>query len=206
MEKIKIAIDMDDCISNTLEMDYACARYMFKKYNLEIPQDLDKTYYEVPTSFKMQDGDKFFMDEKKYIMKNNSMYPKVFVKEVVKKLREKGFEIIFITSRKNKFWNGDSYKYADLWLKKYEIEFDKLYASVEDKERLCKEEKVDIIIEDNAGFVSKVNSVGINSILIQASYNSHYNHPLNQFAETWLDVYELLGKRYNFDYHDIIEF
>ena len=187
-------------------MDYACARYMFKKYNLEIPQDLDKTYYEVPTSFKMQDGDKFFMDEKKYIMKNNSMYPKVFVKEVVKKLREKGFEIIFITSRKNKFWNGDSYKYADLWLKKYEIEFDKLYASVEDKERLCKEEKVDIIIEDNAGFVSKVNSVGINSILIQASYNSHYTHSLNQFAETWLDVYELLGKRYNFDYHDIIEF
>ena len=57
MEKIKIAIDIDDCISNTLEMDYACARYMFKKYNLEIPQDLDKTYYEVPTSslFEMQD-------------------------------------------------------------------------------------------------------------------------------------------------------
>ncbi len=84
--KIKIGIDVDDCICNTLEMDYACAHFIMKK---NLPQNIDKTHFDVTKTFSMANGDLFYTKEKEYIMKHNSMYPKVFVKEVIQKLRKR---------------------------------------------------------------------------------------------------------------------
>ena len=39
--KIKIGIDVDDCICNTLEMDYACAYFMMKN---KLPDEIDKNH------------------------------------------------------------------------------------------------------------------------------------------------------------------
>ena len=81
MEKI-IGIDIDDCICNTLEMDFACAYFKYKKNN-NLPDNIDRSNYDVTMSFNMSDGDDFYVAEKQYIMKNNSMYPKIFAKEVI---------------------------------------------------------------------------------------------------------------------------
>lgn len=204
MEKIKLGIDVDDCICNTLEMDFACAYHKYKKQGI-IRDNVSKSFYDVTKSFCMEDGEEFFMKEKEYIMKNNSMYPKVFVKEVIKKLREKNFEIVFITSRLNKYWNGNAKLHLANWLEKHEIEYDKLYANITDKTQTCIDEKIDILIEDNADHVQNVNNVGIKSIIIKTDYNKNYSNPLNTFAENWLDLYMILGKEFNFDFNDLIE-
>jgi len=201
MKKIKIGIDIDDCICNTLEMDLACAMFKYKKYD-----GIDKSYYDVTSSFDMKDGDNFYKQEKQFIIKHTSMYPKIFVKEVFEKLKSKNFEIIIITTRDNKFWNGNAYKYAKKWLKKYKIPYDKLFANAFDKNIILQQENIDLLIEDNSLHASNANNIGVKSILIKTSYNHSYSHPLNQFAENWLHVYSILSKIYNFKDNDIIEF
>ena len=200
-KKIKIAVDVDDCICNTLEMDYACAYHMMKN---NLPNSIDKTYYDVTKSFNMDDGDLFYVKEKEYIIKHTSMYPKVFVKEVFDSLRKKGFEIIIITSRFNKYWKGKAELYLKKWLKKHNIKYDKIFADVYNKCEVCLKNGIDCLIEDNCENVRAVNSCGIKSILIKTSYNENYSNPLNVFAENWLDAYTILAKQYGFDGDDII--
>lgn len=201
--KVKIGIDVDDCICNTLEMDYACAYFMMKN---NLPDEVDKSYWDVTKSFAMENGDIFYMNEKAYIMKNNSMYPKVFVKEVVKKLRKKGFKIIIISARDDKFWNGNAKLYLKKWLKKFNIQFDEINVNVFNKGEYCINNEIDYLIEDNCDNVKYANKNGIKSILIKTSYNEHYEHKLNTFAESWIDVYSILAKHYNFDDNDLISF
>ena len=40
---IRIGVDIDDCMCNTLEMDFCCAYYKYKKLN-KLHDDIDKTY------------------------------------------------------------------------------------------------------------------------------------------------------------------
>ncbi|MGN1200749.1 MAG: hypothetical protein ACI4R8_00595 [Candidatus Caccovivens sp.] len=201
--KVNIGIDVDDCICNTLEMDYACACFKMKN---RLPKEIDKTYYDVTKTFEMEDGELFYVKEKEYIMKHNSMYPKVFVKEVIKNLRKKGFKIIFITARYDKFWNGKAKYYLKKWLKKFDIQFDEINVNVSNKGEYCINNKIDCLIEDNCENVKFANNYGIKSILIKTSYNQDYKNELNTFAENWLDVYSILAKCYNFDENDLISF
>jgi len=206
MNKI-IGIDIDDCICNTLEMDKACGIYYAQKNNIKLPLDAWKTTnYYIPNEFnftKFQEID-FFTKEKQFIMKNTAMYPKVFVKEVIEQLKKKGFKIIFITSRDNIFWNGNAYKFAKKWLKKYGIKYDKIYASVNDKASLCQKLNLDFMIEDNPEFAKKVNDNNLRTFLIKTQYNKNYSNEKNIFAENWLDLYIKLGGIYNFNTDNII--
>ena len=202
-----LGIDIDDCICNTFEMDKASAIYYAEKNGINLTKEMkDTLYYHVPSVFGFTDEQEldFFKQEKQFIMKHNYMYPKVFVKEVISKLIEKGFKIYFITSRDNIFWNGNAKKYSKKWLKKFGIKYTALFADVKNKFELCKSLNVDYIIEDNVKFVEAVNKVDIASILIKADYNKDYVNDLNIFAENWLDLYVKLGKIYNFDTNDII--
>lgn len=204
--KIKLGIDVDDCICNTVELDYACAYYVHKKTK-NLAGDFDSTYYDVTKTFGFtkEEGEQFYKDEKQYIMKHTSMYPKVFVKEVFRALRRHGFEIVIISSRDNKFWKGNAQKYLKKWLKTYHIEYDKIYANVSNKADLCQDLNIEYLIEDNVDYIKKANTLGINTILIKQSYNKDYNSPHNIFAENWLDLYSILAKKYHFT-EDIIQF
>ncbi len=202
-KKIKIGIDIDDCVCNTLEMDYACAYYIMKN---NLPKEIDKFYYDVAKSFKMENGDFFYIKEKEYIMKHNSMYPKVFVKEVIRNLRRKGFKIVIITARLDKYWKGNAKLYLKRWLNKFNIQYDDIYTNISNKGEFCKNNKIDCLIEDSCENVKLANKNGIRSILIKTSYNEHYGHKLNEFAESWIEVYSLLAKYYNFDENDLICF
>ena len=204
---ITLAIDIDDCVCNTFEMDKASGIYYANKNNISLTKEmLDTQNFFIPGVFnftKEQELD-FFIKEKQFIMKHNYMYPKVFVKEVISKLKKLGFKIIFITSRDNIFWNGNSKKYSKNWLKKYHIKYDKLYSNVKDKFELCKMLNVDYMIEDNPDFVEKLNNNNIKTILVKADYNKDYSNKLNIFVENWLDLYIKLGNLYKFDTNNII--
>ena len=199
----KIGIDVDDCICNTLEMDYAYAYFMFKDKIKNI-DEIEVKHYNVTKLLNIKNPDDFFMQEKKYIMKHNSMYPKVFVKEVLEKLREKNFEIFIISSRESKFWSGDAEKYLRIWLDKYEISYDNVFCDVANKAEICEKYGIDILIEDNPTYAQNANNKGLETILLRSDYNKHYQNPLNKFAQSWIELYRILGEKYNFNYNDII--
>lgn len=208
MKKIKLAIDVDDCVCNTVEMDFACAYYL-NKQTKNLNKDFDNTYFDVTKTFDMtkEEGDNFYRKEKQFIMKNNDcMYPKVFVRKVLEKLKQKGFEIYFVSGRDDSHWNNNSTKYLKKWLKTYKIPFNGVYSNVQNKNELCKKLEIDYLIEDRIDYTEKANNDNIKTILIKQSYNKEYSHNLNQFAENWLDLYCLLGEIYNFKTDDLISF
>lgn len=206
-KQIIIGIDIDDCMCNTLEMDKAYGIYYAQMNNIMLTQEmLDANYYYIPKTFNFTEKQKedFFMKEKKFIMKQNSMYPKIFVKEVIAKLKKKGFKIFVITGRENKYWNDNCSKYCKKWLKKFDIKYNKLFTDVLNKTDLCQKLKIDLMIEDKSEIVSLLNEKNIKTALIKQEYNKDYKHKDNLLAENWLDLYQKLGKIFKFETNDII--
>ena len=199
----KIGLDVDDCICNTLEMDFAYAYYKYKGKIKNI-DEIEPNHYDVTRLFNIEDGEAFYKEEKTFLLKNVDMYPKVFVKEVLKKLKEKGFEIYIISARKAMFWDGDSKTPLKKWLEKFEIPYDEVFVEIDNKNEVCKNLNIGIMIEDNPGHVQKINNEGIETILIRSEYNKNYSHSLNKFAQSWIEVYKILGEKYGFDYTDLI--
>ena len=205
MEKI-IAFDVDDCICQTHGFDeIACRNYM-KNHGMKFDDDLDfKTSYSMPKlyGFSQEQEDDLAIKAKQYIMKNVAMLPEYFAVEVIHNLRQKGFKVFMISSRANKFWNGDSKTHLKNWLDKNNIEYDGLYVGFEDKSKTCKETHCEFMVEDNPNFVEKLNNQGVKTILIKTQYNKYYNHELNHTVNNLLELYEYLGKVYNFESSDI---
>lgn len=188
---MRIAIDIDDCICNTLEYDFACGYLFHKKLN---PQDETLyvgSHYHVPSLFGFTEkADEFFMNQKKDIMKGNLMNAKPFASEVIRQLKAEQNEIIILTSRESRFWNGDAAKYARLWLEEWNIDYDVLITDCADKGKFCAENQVELLIEDNPNYAERANRQGIPTILIYQEYNKSYSNRLNSFASCWPEVYD----------------
>ena len=203
-----IGIDVDDTICNTLELDRAYGIYYAQKNGIQLSKEmLDSQDFYIPRAYnftKEQELD-FFLKEKNFIMKNTYMFPKVFVKEVLAKLKEKGFKVYLITSRDNIYWNGNAKKYAQKWLRKYKIKYDKVFANIKNKAELCKSLNIEIMVDDNPEFVKQLNENNIKTAIIKQGHNKGYTHKNNIMAESWLDLYVKLGKIYNFSTDDIID-
>lgn len=96
----------------------------------------------------------FFVNEKKLITKNMLTYPFMFSKEVINTLY-KHCQIIILSSREDKYWNNKTYIFAKKWLKKYKFKFDMIKVNCIDKAGFCKNNNIDIMIEDNLEYVKK---------------------------------------------------
>lgn len=128
-------------------------------------------------------------------MKHTAMYPFSFVKEVINCLY-KNCTIIILTSRENKYWNNNAYKYAKKWLKKYKIKFDKLFVQKLNKGECCKQNNIDILIEDNLNYVKSANELGIKTILLKKEYKKEYVNKNNNMALNWLHLFDLINETY----------
>ena len=73
--------------------------------------------------------------------------PREDVVDVIKKLRKDGHKIYIITARDSEFHN-DPYELSKTWLDKNNIEYDKLIVNARDKVKICKEQNVNIFIDD----------------------------------------------------------
>ncbi len=102
-KKIKIAIDIDDCICNTLDTDFTYGYYYAKRNNLFNEEiDYDNQYFFVPKTFNMDKNQEldFFQTEKQIIMDNMLMFPFAFAKDVINTLYTQ-CEITILSSRED---------------------------------------------------------------------------------------------------------
>lgn len=191
---MKIAIDMDDCITNTQELDFACA-WNYNKQNH--PND-EKFHYginhDATKIFKFTNEEKysFYIKQRKYIIKNKLIDPKPFVKEVINQLLHDGHEIYIVTSREDEYWNGNAKRETEKWLKKHGIKFTKLFVNCLDKGAKCAELGVHILVDDNQKYARQVNSQGIRTIVFTAPYNKNYKNILSTHASCWPEVYYII--------------
>ena len=171
----RIGLDIDDTICNT---NFVLMKYAIKynqehgnkpmlKYNTnEFGEVFGWNNEEVNDFFRT-----YYLDALKEIE------PKFNVKEVLSKLKEEGYEIIFITVRNDRECAGfDEAKRITLeWLKKYEIPFDELYVDIQDKLSFCKEHNIDIFIDDSITTVNRIKDSGIITFIAMNDFNLDFN-------------------------------
>ena len=174
---MRIGIDLDDTICETTEIVQDRVEKYAKFLNID-PLDIMNNE---------ELRKKFFQ---KYL---DDIYTNVEVKKnaiaVLKRLKSRGNEIYIITARGDTIPTEtvDIYKITEEWFLKHNILVDKIIISTygDKKREACRENKIDLMIDDDPYNYKKVISLGINCLL----FDDHGRFNLEKdYVTNWLDV------------------
>ena len=117
--------------------------------------------------------------------------------ETIKKLKEDGNEILIISGRNNGEYNNP-YKLTEGWLAKYNIVYDKLILTnaynKEEKANVCKENNIDIMIEDSTQTAVNIEKVGTKVLFMNTRYNK--NNENFEKVSNWKEIYAKISSMY----------
>lgn len=119
---------------------------------------------------------------------------KKYASEVINKLKNEGNLIYIITARKNNdewfpdFLKEDVEEITKKWLKENKIYYDEIAFDVKDKEKYCKNNNIDIMIEDDPNNLRKLIS-NTNVIIFDYPYNRNVEFIDLTRAYSWYDIY-----------------
>lgn len=188
-----IGIDIDDTLTDIRDEVGAEALKYAKSLNKEI--DETKVVWDKNnngSSFKERYNLNY--DELLYFFRNlqekitKKAKPREDVVDILKKLREEGHKIYIITARDSEF-HDDPYKLSKIWLDKNNIEYDKLIVDARDKVKVCKEQNVDLFIDDKLSNCQGISNEGIITIRI-TNYTDQHQNIINK--KNWKEIYEYI--------------
>ena len=193
---MNIGIDIDNTITEVQEeLNNAAYEYAIK-LGKNIKND-DNPFEDIKNN-----GDtykkkfQFSYDELKYFLKNiqeeitNKAEPRDNAVEIINRLRKEGHKIFIITARDSEF-HEDPYLLSKNWLDKNNIEYDKLIVNAREKGTVCKNENIDLFIDDQLNNCLDVSKEGIRVIRIShETCNNKYIVDLNN----WTKIYEYIGE------------
>ena len=172
-----IGIDIDDTLTDI--------RDKVGEEALKYAQSLNKDVNEEKIVWEKNNNGSSFRerynlnyDELLYFFRNiqenitKTAKPREDVVEVIKKLREDGHKIYIVTARDSEFHN-DQYELSETWLNKNNIEYDKLIVNARDKAKVCKEQGVDLFIDDKLSNCMEVSNENIITIRITKYTDKH---------------------------------
>ncbi len=184
---MKIGIDIDDTMADTFNylMPYIAE---FFEVDINYLKGNNISYSNLPEEMKKRELE----FAKKYYDKVIPNTPfKLKVAEYIDKIKELGHEIIVITARDKTLYT-DEYKATIKELENNNIHYDKLICNF-DKAKVCKNEKIDLFIDDSIVNCKKVNELGIETILFNSKSNMKEVSNLDR-VDNWKDIYERIKK------------
>lgn len=193
---MKIGIDIDNTITEVQdELNKAAYEYAIKLgkniKNAENPfEDIKNNGDTYKKKFQ------FSYDELKYFLKNiqeeitNKAKPRENAVETINRLRKDGHKIIIITARDSEF-HEDPYLLSKNWLDKNNIEYDKLIVNAREKGTICKNENIDLFIDDQLNNCLDVSKEGIRVIRMS---NEDSNNRNIVDLNNWSKIYEFIGE------------
>lgn len=193
---MRIGIDIDNTLTE-VQNELNIAAYNYAK-SLGKNIDKSKSIFEDINNdgnfYKEKFG--FSYEELKYFLKNiqeeiiNKATPRENAIKCIEKLKEDGHEIYIITARDSEF-HDDPYKLSKNWLNKNGIKFDKLIVNARKKAPICKEEKIDIFIDDQLSNCIEISHLGIKTIRI-SDKPIDYENIIN--CKNWEEIYTCILK------------
>lgn len=185
---MRIGIDIDDTMADTF--DYLMPHIAeFFKIDINYLKDNNISYSNLPKEMKERE----FEFAKKYY---DNVIPKTPFKhkvaECINKIKALGNEIIIITARDKRLYT-DEYKTTIKELKDNNINYDKIICDF-DKAKVCKNEKIDLFIDDSIENCSKVNKLGITTLLFNSKSNIRVETKLTR-VNNWEEIYEKIIKK-----------
>ncbi len=178
--KMKIGIDIDETLVDTMQLIKICwhdyiNKYPNPRYNSTIPNNIYSGYDDnYITTF----WDLYREDLKYPPIRENAV-------KVLKKLK-KDNELCIITSRE-KIKYKDLVKNLDKWLKENDIYVDHIYTDARKKGTVSKKHNIDLLIDDSIEHIKEAESLGIKTIM----FNSK-KHDVKIQTDNWLDLYKII--------------
>lgn len=186
---MRLGIDVDDTITNSWESLMPHYATCFDVPLKELQQS--KPYYK-SVQHKVTLDEYFDMVLSIYDSVIPNVPLKEHAKEVINKLYDEGYEIIFITARGR--GHTDPYKQTKDYLDKHCIKYHKIIVDATDKAKVCQQEKIDLFIDDSLRNCKIVSQLGIETIL----FERYYNEDDQQFhhVKSWNEIYEYIKSRW----------
>ncbi len=196
MINLRIGIDIDNTLTD-IEDDLMNAAHIFAKslgktintqYFESIDYNNDGNKYQKIFGFNYEELKYFLRDIQESITDNAN--PRSFTSEIIESLHLAGHKIIIITARDLEF-HDNPYKQSEIWLKKNNIYYDKLIVNARKKGEICRQEKIDLFIDDNISNCLDVEKCGIKTIL----FNKYKVKDSTIISfDNWKDIYDYINK------------
>lgn len=182
---MRIGIDIDDVITDTsLTMkDY------IEKYdkNGEILEHVEEVIRgDMPTPGIK----KFFADNSIKIF--GSVKLKIDVSRVTKNFLNAGHEIFLITTRGDVKFKG-SEKLTIEYLKNNDVSYTKILFNSFDKAKVCRENHIDIMVDDSVKYCKEISNENIKSVLFTSEINKLVDVDI-QRVNSWRELEKIINK------------
>lgn len=178
---MRIGIDIDDVVTNTSET--------MKEYimNAEDSEEIKKNMVEIMIGAPTTPCAKKFAKEN-YLKVFENVHMIENAKEVIGRLLNSGNEIYFITARGEEFFKGSG-KITLEFLKNNNINYTEIIFDSKDKAKLCKENHIDLMIDDSVKHCEAVRNEGIKSIVFTSNVNKSIDTTVVR-VDNWLELEE----------------
>jgi len=192
---MNIGIDIDDTIVNTYEP--------MKKYadmfdinvlgntgaNTEELGMIDHGHYlEVIYNWDRKIKFDYFDTYYKNVLEECTMLPNA--KEIIQKLYNEGNNIFFVTARVSKVKNCNTEELTKKTLKNNDIPYNKLIIDADDKAKYCKENGIDVFIDDSYATCKSIKENGVKVYLMTTKVNCNLDTEDIERVKDWKEIYE----------------
>ena len=150
--------------------------------------------YYLKALYGWSDEEKFDFFDRYYANVLEECVPMPNAPEVVRKLKEEGNEIYFITARLTGIKNCDTEIITKNTLERNQIPYDKLIINASDKLKFCKEHNIDIFIEDSYDTCKELQENGIKSYLMTTKMNENIDSGEIERVNNWKEIYFKINK------------
>lgn len=198
---MKIGIDIDDTTFLTVKsmLKYA-DKFEEEISGITTNRDsfgLIKNRYYLKILYGWDDKTKFDFFDKYYknVLEECTMLPDA--DKTIKKLKEEGDTIHFVTARLMNIKNCDTERITKKSLQDFGIPYDSLNLHVRDKLKFFKDNYIDLCIEDSYETCRELTDNGIKSILMTTKMNADINDTEITRVNNWNEIYEEVKKYKN---------
>ena len=195
---MKIGIDLDDTTFITVKsmLKYADK---FEEEISGIPTNRDsfgliKNRYYLKVLYGWDEKTKFDFFDKYYknVLEECTIMPNA--DKTIKKLKEEGDTIHFITARLMNIKDCDTEAITKESLTKFNIPYDSLNLHISDKLSFCEKNQIDLLIEDSYETCRKLTENGIKSILMTTKMNANIDAQGIVRVNNWDEIYKEIEK------------
>ncbi len=195
-----IGIDIDDTITDTYEVLFNYAQ----EYTVDILkkepiiQDVSNcnTHFYTKSIYQWTDEEEVVFWKLYYEKFIQNVRPKTLSLKYLQKLKEENNKIVLITARwQPKEFELNVEKETKEWIEKNHIPYDKLVINAINKEKVAKQENIDVFIDDSFKNCQAISNIGIKTYIMDSRTNKDLNRGDIERVYSWPHVYMKLKNK-----------
>lgn len=152
-----------------------------------------KDRYYMNALYGWTEEEKFAFFDMYYKNVLEECYPLPNAVEMINKLKSEGNDIIFITARLTNIKNCNTENITKTTLEKYGIPYDKIILNVDNKLKFCKENGVEIFIDDSFDTCKSLQENGIKAYLMTTKMNINIETQDVERVTSWDEIYDKIS-------------